>query len=124
MAAYIEHAAYYTAQLSWHLDFFARVYDMVPYKERTNPDGCKEVWLTGGVQLCETNEAQPLDGRCAHLCLIVEGLEEAREKALALGCSPMKKRHWVKTPEGLSIEMFEAAQGAVAALEAIPKRAN
>lgn len=122
MAAYIDHAAYYTAQLDWHLDFFREVFGMEPEKSRCNPDGLREVWLLGGIQLCETAETQPADGRCAHLSLIVEDLEGSREKALSLGCAPMEKHHWVRLPEGLAIEMFQAADTAIEALTAIKKR--
>lgn len=122
MAAYIDHAAYYVHQMDWYLTFFREVFGMEVEKERTGAHGLREVWLKGGVQLCETAAPVLTDGRCAHLCLIVEDLEGAREKALALGCQPMEKHHWICLPDGLSIEMFPAAEGAVEALKKIQMR--
>lgn len=122
MAAYIEHAAYFVHQMDWYLTFFRSVFDMEIQKQRTGADGLREVWLEGGVQLCETAGAELEDGRAAHLCLIVDDLEDARQKALDFGCSPMEKHHWIRLPDGLCIEMFPAAQGAVEALRKIQKR--
>ena len=79
MAAYVEHAAYYVNQMDWYLNFFQQVFQMPVQKQRQGADGLREVWLEGGVQLCETTAPALEDGRCAHLCLIVEDLEQARE---------------------------------------------
>ncbi len=122
MSAYIHHAAYYTAELDWYVPFFGQVFGMTVEKSRTGPDGLREVWLAGGIQLVEVAEATPANGKAAHLCLLVEDLEAVREKALALGCSPMDKHHWVQLPDGLCLELFLAAEGAIAAMESIPKR--
>lgn len=122
MTAYIDHAAYYVSELDWYVDFFAQVFGMGVTKTRTNPDGLRETWLAGGIQLCETAEVQKTDGRAAHLCLIVEDVEEAREKALSLGCTPMVKHHWVKLPDGLSLELFPAAEGAIEAMTNLVKK--
>ncbi len=122
MGAYIHHAAYYTGELEWYLRFFREVFGMELQKERTGADGLREVWLMGGIQLCQSRERQLSDGRGAHLCLIVEDLESAREKALAMGCSEMPKHHWVRLPDGLCLELFEAAPGAVEALNAMKTR--
>ena len=85
MAAYVEHAAYYVNQMDWYLNFFQQVFQMQVQKQRQGADGLREVWLEGGVQLCETTAPALEDGRCAHLCLIVEDLEQAREVRRAVG---------------------------------------
>ena len=121
MAAYVEHAAYYVNQMDWYLNFFQQVFQMQVQKQRQGADGLREVWLEGGVQLCETTAPALEDGRCAHLCLIVEDLEQAREKGLSLGCTPMEKYHWIRLPDGLCIEMFPAAEGVVPALQKLVK---
>ncbi len=121
MKAYIEHAAYEVDDIDWYLDFFDQVFAMKPYRTKES-DGLRQYWLEGGVQLCESREARREDGRCSHLCLLVNGLEEARNQALALGAKPMAKHHWVELPDGLKLEMFEAADGAVEALMRAPKR--
>ena len=87
MAAYVEHAAYYVNQMDWYLNFFQQVFQMQVQKQRQGADGLREVWLEGGVQLCETTAPALEDGRCAHLCLIVEDLEQAREKGPDCGGS-------------------------------------
>ena len=122
MSAYIDHAAYYVSELDWYVDFFAQVFEMTVTKARTGEDGLREVWLSGGIQLCQRAEPQREDGRTAHLCLIVEDVEQARERALALGCEPMAKHHWVKLPDGLSLELFNAKPGVLEALNTMVKR--
>lgn len=122
MASYLDHVGYRVADLDWYISFFADVYDMPVEKQRVNPDGSREVWLTGGLQLREDKDFAPCDGRAHHVCLIVDDLEGTREKALARGCSEMPKHHWVKLPDGLQIEMFTALPGAIDALKQLPKK--
>ncbi len=122
MRAYIHHAAYYTAELDWYVRFFDHAFGMAVEKSRTGSDGLREVWLSGGIQLVEISGKTPDNGKAAHLCLLVEDLENARERSLAMGCVPMAKHHWVQLPDGLCLELFEAADGAIEALAAVPKR--
>lgn len=122
MAAYLDHVGYRIQDLDWYTSFFESVFDMGVEKARTNPDGSREVWLVGGLQLCEAKDFENTDGRAHHVCLIVDDLEAAREKALAYGCSELPKHHWVKLPDGLQIEMFTALPGAIDALKELPKR--
>ncbi len=121
MKAYIEHAAYNVKDMDWYLRFFEEVFELVPYRERTT-DGLREVWLNGGIQLCESADLQTEDGRCSHLCLLVDGMEEIRQKALALGAEPLTKHHWLQLPDGLKLEMFEAAEGAIETFQSTQKR--
>lgn len=122
MSSYIDHVGYRVADLDWYVAFFRDVFDMPLEKERTNPDGSREVWLTGGLQLRQEAGFEASDGRAHHLCLITDDLEDVRAKALAHGCSEMPKHHWVKLPDGLQIELFTALPGAVQALRELPKR--
>ncbi len=121
MKAYIEHAAYNVKDMDWYLKFFEEAFELTPYRQRTT-DGLRECWLDGGIQLCETREEQNQDGRCSHLCLLVYGLDELREKAIAMGAKEMPKHHWLLLPDGLQLEMFEAQDGTVEALQNVPKR--
>lgn len=120
MAAYIDHAAYKVENLDWYIRFFSEVFSMEVYRT-VEADGLRKVWLVGGVQLCEQKQLCAEDGRTDHLCLIVDDLEDAREKALARGCAPMPKHHWFKMPDGLRIEMFPALPGVVKTLAEMPK---
>ena len=122
MAAYIDHAAYYVSELDWYVDFFSQVFGMEGTRQRSNCEGLREVWLSGCIQLCETTELQRTDGRTAHLCLIVDDVEASREKALAWGCAPMDKHHWVQLPDGLSLELFYAAEGAIETMTNLVKK--
>lgn len=122
MASYIDHVGYRVRDLDWYVNFFAEVFEMNVEKQRTNADGSREVWLTGGLQLCENKDFMSSDGRAHHLCLIVDDLESTREKALERGCTELPKHHWVKLPDGLQIEIFTALPGAIAALKELPKR--
>lgn len=123
MTAYIEHAAYRVTNIDWYISFFETVFEMDISKQRIGPDGARQIWLDGGIQLCEDKALIAADGRADHLCLITADLEAARTKALDLGCTPMPKHHWVMLPDGLKLELFQAAEGAVEALSAITKRA-
>lgn len=120
MAAYIDHAAYQVEDLDWYIRFFHEVYEMDVYRT-VEAEGLRKVWLVGGVQLCEKKAPCVLDGRADHLCLIVDDLEAARTKALGFGCSEMPKHHWIKLPDGMQIEMFQALPGAVQTLREVPK---
>ena len=57
MAAYIDHAAYAVRDLDWHRRFFRKVLGMEEEKSRVSPEGLGQVWFCGGVQLCESREA-------------------------------------------------------------------
>lgn len=122
MASYLDHVGYRVADLDWYLNFFSEVFEMGVERQRTNADGSREVWLVGGLQLCEVPGFTGNDGRAHHLCLITDDLEGARAKALAMGCSELPKHHWIKLPDGLQIELFTALPGAIQALKELPKR--
>ena len=122
MASYLDHVGYRVADLDWYISFFEAVFEMGVEKQRTNPDGSREVWLVGGLQLCEQPGFAGDDGRAHHLCLITDDVEAAREKALAWGCTELPKHHWVKLPDGLRLELFTALPGAVDALKGLKKR--
>lgn len=121
MATYIDHAAYWVADLDWYTNFFQTVFGMDVTRRRTNPDGMREAWLQGGLQLCEDPAFVGSDGHCNHLSLLTDDLEGCRERALAAGCTPMPRHHWVQLPDGLKLELFLAAPGAVAALSSVEK---
>lgn len=113
MAAYIDHAAYYVRDLASTAEIFQKAFGMTVTRIRENPDGRRELWLSGGVQLCEKPDFTQDDGRCAHLSLLVEDLEQARSAALAAGCTPLPKHHWVRLPDGLQLELFAAKSGVI-----------
>lgn len=122
MAAYIDHVAYRVRDLDWTAAFFEKVYDMTVTRTVTAENGLRNVWLSGGLQLVEEPEFDNADGRAHHVCLLVDDLEGARQKALDLGCKPLPKHHWVELPNGLQVEMFAALEGVVETLKNLPKK--
>lgn len=121
MAAFIDHIAFEVEDLDWYIRFFSEVYQMEVYRT-SDSNGQRKVWLVGGVQLCEKKAPCNENGRTDHLCLVVDDLETAREMALARGCSPLPKHHWVKLPDGLQIEMFQALPGVIGTLQGMKLR--
>lgn len=122
MAAYLDHVGYLVQDLDWTVSFFEEVFDMSVERFRENPNGVREVWLQGGLQLIDNGCFDGTTGRGHHVCLIVDDLEAIRAKALARGCSELPKYHWIRLPDGLEVEMFTAAPGAIETLKGIVKR--
>lgn len=122
MAAFLDHMGFRVGNLDWYVEFFGSVFGMDVERMRTNPDGTREVWLSGGLQLCEAPEYDGADGRAHHLCLLVEDVEAVRALALEKGCSELPKHHWIKLPDGLQIEMFAAAPGALDTLTHLQRK--
>lgn len=123
MAAYIDHAAYQVRDLDWCRRFFHEVFGMEEEKSRVSADGLGQVWFRGGVQLCESRETA-VCGQAHHLSLIVDDLEAARRRALEWGCEADSRPNWLRMPEGLWLELFQAREGAVSALLDLPRREN
>ena len=123
MAAYIDHAAYAVRDLDWHRRYFREVLGMEEEKSRVSPEGLGQVWFYGGVQLCESRETLPA-GQAHHLSLVVDDLETVRRLALEWGCEADSRPGWLRLPEGLWLELFEAREGAISALLDLPRRKN
>lgn len=122
MASYVDHVCYKIKDLDWTIDFFGKVFGMPVERLDTAPDGLRNAWLTGGLQLREDPAFEGKDDRHHHLCLLVDDLEDSRAKALEWGCKAMPKHHWVEMPTGLQIEMFQGSTGAVDALNRISRK--
>ena len=112
--AYVEHVAVRVKDIHWHIKFFDEVLGM-DVREIDGPsDDPKQYWTMGGMQLMATQDfhAPPSNdgGWLAHLGVMVDALEaaiKAAEPALPQG------RNWLQLPDGLAVELIQAAPGTV-----------
>ena len=121
---YVEHVAIRVKDLQWHVNFFRQVFGMTMWKQSQPEDKLTQIWLSGGVQLIYASDFNgSADAQLGHLGIMVDDLEKALEKAHALGAKALPQGHnWVALPEGVCIEMMQAATGTVAqALEIDPR---
>ena len=122
--SYVEHVAVRVRDIRWHLRFFREALGMEIREVDGPADDPRQVWLAGGVQLmADTGFAGP-EGRLVHLGVMTEDLEAAIEEVHRWGVRELPKgRNWVELPDGLSIELIQASDGAVEAALAVNPRA-
>jgi len=122
--AYVEHVAIWVKDIHWHIRFFREVLGM-EMREVDGPiDNPRQFWTEGGVQLIADPEHTGPEGRLAHLGIMVEDQADALAKAAAFGvCELPQGPGWVALPDGLELELIQAAPGTVAATLAIDARA-
>ena len=70
---YVEHVAIHVAAFEPHLTFFREVLGM-DVRDRTGPDP-EQIWLYGGIQLICDPGFVPVDGRFAHLGVMVDDMD-------------------------------------------------
>lgn len=120
---YVEHVAVPVRDLEWHVRFFGEALGM-PVQAIDGPeDRPRQVWLHGGVQLVRSPEFAGPEGRLAHLGVMTDDLEAALAAVARWGVREMPQgRNWVALPEGLCIELIQAAGNAVAEALAVRPR--
>lgn len=104
----LDHVALYVSQLAWYVDLFEAVFDMAV----TEVDaGCpRQVWLDGGLQLVERNDAPPPAGILAHVALAVEDREQVTAALAHRGCVGLERgTSWWSLRGELVIELVDAA---------------
>jgi acyl dehydratase len=111
--------------IAWHIAFFRDVLGM-PLREvdgdATSP---KQAWTAGGVQLIADPDLSGPEGRLAHLGVMTEDLDELLAEARARGIATIPdKPNWLALPDGIVIEVMQAAPGSVAATLAADARAQ
>lgn len=111
---YVEHVAFKVKDIDWHVRFFREVLGM-PVKEIDGPaDAPRQVWTVGGVQLIADPSFEGPEGRFGHLGMMTDDVEAAIAAATAWGIgSAPQGRNWLQLPDGLVVELNQAAPGAV-----------
>ncbi|MFM7330623.1 MAG: VOC family protein, partial [Brachymonas sp.] len=117
--SYLEHVAIRVQDIHWHIRFFREVLG----QEMRQVDGTVEhpvqFWTLGGLQFMAkpfffaspSNDA----GWLAHLGLMVDDLEAALIAARAWHVKELPQgRNWLQLPDGLAIELMQAAPGSMA----------
>ena len=120
---YLEHSAIFVRDMDWHIKFFEAVFGMGVRSKSMNGDQIAQVWLYGGMQLTRKNDYEGGEFGFNHLGVMVEELDKAVDEAYKWGVTEMPQgRNWVRTPEGIGIEIMKAENNAVEKALAIDPR--
>jgi catechol 2,3-dioxygenase-like lactoylglutathione lyase family enzyme len=128
MNAYVEHVAIRVRDIQWHIRFFYEALGMDVREVDGDPAHPNQYWTLGGMQFISTPgfEAPPTmqGGVLGHLGVMVDDLPEALRRCQALGAKPLPNRsNWLELPDGLCLELMQAAPGSVAQALAVNPRA-
>lgn len=116
--AYVEHVALRVRDIGWHMAYFREVLGM-PMREVDGPlESPRQYWTVGGLQFIATPDLQALPsndaGWLAHLGVMVTDLEAAISATMQRGGRPLPQgRNWLQLPDGLAVELMQAAPGSV-----------
>jgi len=120
---YLEHSAIFVRDMDWHIKFFEAVFGMGVRSKSMNGDQIAQVWLYGGMQLTRKDDYEGGEFGFNHLGVMVEELDKAVDEAYKWGVTEMPQgRNWVRTPEGIGIEIMKAENNAVEKALAIDPR--
>lgn len=122
--AYVEHVAIRVKDIDWHVRFFRDVLGMT-IRDETGGDGKapRQVWTIGGVQLIADPDFAGPEGRLAHLGIMAEDQEAVLRAAEAWGVKELPQgRNWLALPDGLNVEILQAARNSVAEALAVNPR--
>lgn len=109
--SYAEHVAIFVKDIDWHVRFFREALGMILRDESQYPE---QVWTIGGVQLISAPDFQGPEGRLAHIGIMTEDLEAALAEIYSWEVKEMPQgRNWVELPDGLCIEVMQAARQSV-----------
>ncbi len=127
--AYVEHVAIRVKDIHWHIKFFYEVLGM-DVREIDGPtDDPRQYWTLGGLQFIATPDfdAPPCNdgGWLGHLGVMVDDLDSAIAEAQKWGVKPLPQgRNWLQLPDGLAVELIQAAPGSVAQALSVNPRAT
>ena len=125
--SYVEHVAIRVKDIHWHIRFFYEALGMDVRQIDGEPSDPQQYWTLGGMQFISSPDfvAPPSNekGWLAHLGVMVEDLELAIAECMKLGATPLRQgRNWLQLPDGLAIELLQAAPHSVAeALKVNPR---
>ena len=126
--SYVEHVAIRVQDIHWHIQFFSQVLGHTLREVDGTPDKPQQYWTIGGMQLMAAPDAQYApsndSGWLAHIGIMVNDLEAALLAAQAFNVTQLPQgRNWLQLPDGLAVELMQAAPGAVAQARSIDPRA-
>jgi catechol 2,3-dioxygenase-like lactoylglutathione lyase family enzyme len=92
-------------------------------------DNPRQYWTLGGLQFMATPdfEAPPSNdsGWLGHLGVMVDDLDAAIEEAKKWGVTQLPQgRNWLQLPDGLAVELIQAAPGTVSQALSVNPRAK
>lgn len=117
--SFVEHVAVRVRDIHWHIRFFREVLGQELREVEGSTDDPRQYWTLGGMQFMASPQFQapPSNdaGWLAHLGLMVDDLEAALAAARGWGVTVLPQgRNWLQLPDGLAIELIQAAPGSVA----------
>lgn len=126
--AYVEHVAVRVHDIHWHIRFFREVLGMEMREVAGSADHPSQYWTLGGMQLIASPgfQAPPSNdaGWLAHLGVMVDDLDAALFAASSWGVTALPQGfNWLQLPDGLALELIQAAPGSVAQALAVQPRA-
>lgn len=126
--AYVEHVAIRVHDIHWHIRFFREVLGMEMRELAGTPENPSQYWTLGGMQLIATPgfQASPSNdaGWLAHLGVMVEDLDAALLAASSWNVKTLPQGfNWIQLPDGLAVELIQAAPGSVEQALAVQPRA-
>lgn len=126
--AYVEHVAVRVHDIHWHIRFFREVLGMEMREVAGPSDNPSQYWTVGGMQLIATPgfKASPSNdaGWLAHLGVMVDDLDAAIFAASSWGVTTLPQGfNWLQLPDGLAVELIQAAPGSVSQALAVQPRA-
>ncbi len=127
--AYVEHVAIRVKDIHWHIKFFYEVLGMDVREIDGSTDDPRQYWTLGGLQFMATPDfdAPPCNdgGWLGHLGVMVDDLDSAIAEAHKWGVKPLPQgRNWLQLPDGLAVELIQAAPGSVAQALSVNPRAT
>ena len=127
--AYVEHVAIRVKDIRWHIEFFREVLGMAVREIDGPSDDPRQYWTLGGLQFMATPDlaAPPTNeaGWLAHLGVMVDDLDAALAAAEPWGVKALPQgRNWLQLPDGLAVELMQAAPGSVEQVLCVNPRAQ
>ncbi len=127
--AYVEHVAVRVKNIHWHIQFFYEVLGM-DVREIDGPtDSPHQYWTLGGIQLMSApDQVAPAMNETTwvgHIGVMVDDLEAALTEAYKRDIPALPQgRNWLQLPDGIVVELIQAAPGTVAQALSVNPRAT
>jgi acyl dehydratase/catechol 2,3-dioxygenase-like lactoylglutathione lyase family enzyme len=126
--SFVEHVAVRVRDINWHIAFFRDVLGMPlrdepPRDRKANADQPQRAWLSGGILLVSDPAFEGVNSPLVHIGVIAEDAAAVLQEARARGVSTLPDEPRCLTlPDGINVEVTQAAIGAVASLRAVKTR--